>query len=117
MRNLERVKWWEVEEHTPDKLVVIGHYWRRWMNEVSERIHELKPEGFHPTGADMFPGYDPASLVGKGKKVMCVDYAAGVRYEERGLGVKEGSLGTHMAALRVPEMMVHLEDGRVFPCT
>ena len=46
-------------------------------------------------------------------QVMCVDYAAGVRYEERGLGLPETALGTHLAALRLPEMKVHLEDGRV----
>lgn len=116
MRNLERVRWWEKDEYTPEKLVVIGHYWRRFMGEISEKVHELHPQGFNPTGDDMFPEYSPAALLGKHKNVMCVDYAAGVRYEERGMGLPESALGTRLGALRLPEREIHLEDGRVLPC-
>eukprot|EP00656_Telonema_subtile_P021969 TRINITY_DN23004_c0_g1_i1.p1 TRINITY_DN23004_c0_g1~~TRINITY_DN23004_c0_g1_i1.p1 ORF type:complete len:216 (+),score=48.37 TRINITY_DN23004_c0_g1_i1:119-766(+) len=113
MRNLERAKWWENYLAEDGRLVVIGHYWRRFLSEVAPRVHELYPEGFNPTGADMFPGYGPSQLVGDKKKVICVDYAAGVRYEERGLGLPESSLGTRLGALRLPEMKIHLEDGRI----
>ena len=80
---------------------------------MSEVIPEA--EGFTPTGADMFPQYKPNQLCGPKKKVLCVDYAAGVRYEERGKGWVEGSLGTHLGALRIPELKVHLENGVVLP--
>merc|ERR1712216_26077 len=100
------------EQHPEGPLVVVGHYWRRFMAEIAPEVHEKFPEGFHPTGVDMFPDYQPSQLLGPNKNVMCVDYAAGVRYEERGLGFKESSLGTHLAALRTPEMEIHLEDGR-----
>ena len=63
MRTLERMKWWETytpaagEENT---LVIIGHFWRRFMDEVDARVGEKHPKGpFLPTGADMFPGYVP----------------------------------------------------------
>eukprot|EP00658_Telonema_sp_P-2_P037312 TRINITY_DN2683_c0_g1_i5.p1 TRINITY_DN2683_c0_g1~~TRINITY_DN2683_c0_g1_i5.p1 ORF type:complete len:280 (-),score=65.91 TRINITY_DN2683_c0_g1_i5:169-1008(-) len=115
MRTLERERWWESYDGADKKLVVFGHYWRRFMGEVAEEVSELHPEGFHPTGPDMFPGNAPNQLLGGSKKAMCVDFAAGVRYEERGMSLKEGSLGTHLAALRLPEMDVHLEDGRVLP--
>ena len=85
------------------------------MTEIAPEVDEMHPQGFKPTGEDMFPSYQPSHLLGAKKKVMCVDFAAGVRYEERGLGLREGSLGTHLAALRLPEMALHLEDGRVLP--
>jgi len=113
MRNLMREMWWEDHEAEDGRLVVIGHYWRRFMDEVSPAV----PAGFSPTGDDLFPMYKPSSLVGKKKKVMCIDFAAGVRYEERGMGLPETALGTHLAALRHPEMTVHLEDGRIMKST
>ena len=114
-RTLERHKWWEDYTAEDGRLIVIGHFWRRFMSEVAPEVDEMHPEGFNPTGADMFPQYQPNQLCGPQKKVMCVDYAAGVRYEERGKGWKESALGTHLAALRLPEMQIHLEDGRVLP--
>ena len=56
MRNLERAKWWEDYDAADGRLIVIGHYWRRFMDEISPAVNELHPEGFNPTGADMFPG-------------------------------------------------------------
>jgi len=44
---------------------------------------------------------------------MCVDFAVGVRFEERGKGLPEGALGTNLGALRLPERVLHLADGRV----
>jgi len=120
MRTLERVKWWETYAPAAgeeDRLVIIGHFWRRFMDEVDGRVEEKHPEGpFLPTGADMFPGYRPSDLLGPRKKVMCVDYAAGVRFEERGMELPEGTLGTQLAALRLPERTLHLSDSRVLKC-
>ena len=133
MRTLERVKWWEDYDPTAKageggeggeddtsltegKLVVIGHFWRRFMGEIDPRVGEKHPEGFAPTGADMFPQYQPQQLLGKAKAVMCVDYAAGVRYEERGMALPESALGTQLAALRLPERELRLADGRIIPC-
>ena len=53
----------------------------------------------------------PASIPGKG--VMCIDFAVGVRFEERGKGLPDGALGTNLGALRLPERTLHLADGRV----
>ncbi|CAE7214360.1 prpE [Symbiodinium sp. CCMP2592] len=116
MRTLERLRWWESYEAKDDRLVVIGHYWRRFLDEVSPQVSEKYPKGFAPSGADMFPGYSPSSLLGKKKKVMCVDFSVGVRYEERGMGLPEGSLGTALAALRLPEMTLHRNDAKVLSC-
>jgi|TARA_B110001469_G_C9595993_1_gene295923 hypothetical protein len=44
---------------------------------------------------------------------MCVDFAIGVRFEERGKALPEGALGTNLGALRLPERTLHLADGRV----
>ena len=70
MRNLERHKWWEDYDAADGRLIVIGHYWRRFMAEVSPAVAEIHPEGFNPTGADMFPSYAPEALVGAQKKVL-----------------------------------------------
>merc|ERR1712151_527679 len=93
MRNLERVKWWEDYDASDERMVVFGHFWRRFMDEVDPRVAEKHPSGFSPVGADMFPGYKPWQLLGRTKKVMCVDFSAGVRFEERGMELPEGALG------------------------
>jgi len=116
MRNLERWRWWEDYEPEDGRLIVIGHYWRRLLTEVNPRVYEKYPDGFTPTGTDMFPGLGPADLLGPTRKVMCVDYAVGVRYEERGMGLPDGALGTQIAALRFPEMTLHFGDSRVMQC-
>merc|ERR1712150_260472 len=71
----ERWRWWEDYEPEDGRLVVIGHHWRRLLTEVNPRVYEKYPDGFTPTGADMFPGLGPADLLGPARKVMCVDYA------------------------------------------
>ncbi|CAE7344092.1 nipblb, partial [Symbiodinium necroappetens] len=116
MRTLERLRWWESYEAKDDRLVVIGHYWRRFLDEVSPQVSEKYPKGFAPSGADMFPGYSPNSLLGTKRKVMCIDFSVGVRYEERGMGLPEGSLGTALTALRLPEMTLHRNDAKVLLC-
>ena len=109
-RTVERVKWWEREPPPAGRLYVVGHYWRRFMGEVRAGY-----EDFTPSGPDMFAGYRPEQLLGATKRVMCVDYAVGVRYEERGKALPDGALGTNLGALRLPERELRLADGRVLP--
>mmetsp|Transcript_17684 Transcript_17684/g.20499 ORF Transcript_17684/g.20499 Transcript_17684/m.20499 type:complete len:375 (+) Transcript_17684:41-1165(+) len=119
-RTTDRYKWWEDATSTvsgsASVLTVVGHYWRRNMDRINPKVFEIHKEGFEPTGKDMFPNYGPFALLGPSKSVMCVDYAAGVRYEERGMGLPEGSIGTNMGALRLPEMVVVLDDGTDAKC-
>lgn len=115
MRNLERLKWWEDYAAKDSRLVVIGHYWRRFLDEVHPKVFEKHPKGFLPSGADMFPGYSPASLLGRKRKVICVDFSVGVRYEERGMCLPEGGLGTQLVALRLPELILQRSDGQSLP--
>eukprot|EP00435_Cladocopium_sp_Y103_P068641 s1255_g31.t3 len=63
----------------------------------------------------MFPGYSPASLLGRKRKVICVDFSVGVRYEERGMCLPEGGLGTQLVALRLPELILQRSDGQSLP--
>ena len=107
-RTLERIKWWDREPPPSGRLVVVGHFWRRFMSEI-----HAGQQNNTPSGPDMFPGYRPEELLGPGKGVMCVDFAVGVRFEERGRGLPEGALGTNLGALRLPERALHLADGRV----
>mmetsp|Transcript_91924 Transcript_91924/g.263286 ORF Transcript_91924/g.263286 Transcript_91924/m.263286 type:complete len:387 (-) Transcript_91924:112-1272(-) len=103
MRTLERHRWWESYEGEAG-LVVVGHYWRR-LTGGGEDL------GFEPTGPALFGADDAPAWLGPGGAVMCVDYSAGLRFEERGRGLPEGSIGTALAALRVPEMTLHFADG------
>ena len=67
--------------------------------------------GFSPTGPALFASGEDSSLLGASRKVMCVDYSIGLRYEERGRALEEGSLGTALTALRLPEMTLQFSDG------
>ena len=116
LRTVGRKSWWESPELKLDRMVIIGHYWRRDLSRVHPRLSESYPKGFEPTGGNMFPNYKVNQLLGPQKKVMCVDYACGVRYEERALQLPDGSLGTSLAALRFPENTLLFEDGRVMSC-
>ena len=107
-RTLERIKWWDSEPPPPGRLVVVGHFWRRFMGDI-----RAGQQNYTPSGPDMFAGYRPEELLGPGKGVMCIDFAVGVRWAERGKCLPEGALGTHLGALRLPERVLHLADGRV----
>jgi len=113
MRNLERLKWWEDYAAKDSRLVVIGHYWRRFLDEVHPKVFDKYPKGFQPSGGDMFPGYSPSSFLGAKKKVICVDFSVGVRYEERGMCLPEGGLGTQLVALRLPDLILQRSDGQI----
>lgn len=119
MRTLQRYRWWE-DYSGGNGLVVIGHYWRRRPASVDL--------GVELTGTSLFPGEGArpkAELTSLGcalcpdgsvdGSVVCVDYSVGLRYEERGRGLPLGSLGTALAALRLPERSLHFADGEVAP--
>ena len=105
MRTRERTPWWLTFDDPV--LVVFGHYWRRRMDAVDRTVD------MQPSGSDIFDGLGPSQMLGIRRRAMCVDFAVGVRYEERGLGAAEGSLGTALGALRLPEQSLHWSDGRV----
>lgn len=104
MRTLERHRWWE-DYNGEAGMVVMGHYWRR--------LHGADDLGVALTGPPLFPPEEGGpALLGASRSVMCVDFSVGLRYEERGRGLLEGSLGTALAALRWPELSLHFADGR-----
>ena len=83
----ERLKWWEdYEEETP---VVFGHYWRPRNGDLEAN---LKPS--------LFKGVAANEWIGKNNNCFCIDFAVGLRFQERlnGLSNFQGSLG----ALRLP---------------
>lgn len=124
MRTLERFKWWEKYDGKAG-LVVVGHYWRRRPASSDVGVDLTGPCIFPSDAAT--PGAELASLgppleeppegvawpTGKRRAVVCVDYSVGLRYEERGRHLPEGSLGTALAALRLPEGTLHFADGEV----
>eukprot|EP00812_Abedinium_dasypus_P014614 NODE_815_length_1354_cov_261.565820.p1 GENE.NODE_815_length_1354_cov_261.565820~~NODE_815_length_1354_cov_261.565820.p1 ORF type:complete len:397 (-),score=88.99 NODE_815_length_1354_cov_261.565820:146-1336(-) len=112
MRNLGRARWWEEYTAEDGRLVVIGHYWRRFLDEVNAHVPEDSL-----AGENMFPGYSASELLGPVWKVACVDFSVGLRYQERGMGLPEGALGTQITALRHPEMTLHRGDGHIVECT
>lgn len=119
-RYVNRVPWWErYNGCQDDKFIVFGHYWRKFMTEignfvaVAHPLDQQHPRGFEPNGPDKFHNLSPLALLGKKQNLMCIDYSVGARFEERGMGLPEGALGTQLAALRWPEMSLHLSDARV----
>eukprot|EP00418_Pyrodinium_bahamense_P077909 CAMPEP_0179074128 /NCGR_PEP_ID=MMETSP0796-20121207/32926_1 /TAXON_ID=73915 /ORGANISM="Pyrodinium bahamense, Strain pbaha01" /LENGTH=362 /DNA_ID=CAMNT_0020771341 /DNA_START=67 /DNA_END=1152 /DNA_ORIENTATION=- len=124
LRSLERFRWWEKYDGQAG-LVVVGHYWRRRPASVDVGIDLTGPSVF-PSEASA-PGAELAALgtlleeppegiawaPGAKRAVACIDYSVGLRFEERGRGLPEGSLGTALAALRLPEGSLYFADGEV----
>jgi hypothetical protein len=84
----ERTRWWDTYE---DELpVIFGHYWR----PRGGVAHESQK-------STIFDGIGPTEWLGPKKNCFCLDYAVGLRFQERLNHVTEfkGALG----ALRVPE--------------
>lgn len=101
-RTVERVKWWDEvkDEAIGHPITVFGHYWRTTFKSDK------------PDPADVFNDTEPFALLAPNKKFFCVDYSVGKRYEERGMNANRGEHGTALAALRLPEGYVLLDDGR-----
>ena len=83
----DRLKWWE--EYDDSVPVVFGHYWRPRAGTLTVN---LKPSLFADSKAN--------DWIGKRKNCFCIDFAVGLRFQERlnNLSPFQGSLG----ALRLP---------------
>ncbi len=99
-RFAERVAWWDAyDQPTP---VVVGHYWRR--------LYPVDRAALGKGDPDLFAGIDPHSWHGQRGNVMCVDFSAGGRWQERKAGTPVGQK-FKLAALRWPEKTLHWDDG------
>jgi hypothetical protein len=102
-RFADRVRWWD--EYTDDKTVIVGHYWRKFL-EVRDDIEKDLPP-------DLFEGIDPDQWMGLGHNVYCVDFSVGLAAQKRRKG--EATDSCRLAALRWPEQVVMFDDGSVKP--
>jgi len=109
-RMVERVPWWEEYTGPP---VVVGHYWRRYFPE--------RPANAEKAEADLFDGTPPEDALGPERKVMCIDYSVGMRFDERNRSMKSRTRSEQtgpaqfdgcLAALRVPEWDLVFDDER-----
>ncbi len=97
-RMCDRLAWWRsYREECP---VVVGHYWRRL---------EGGEAGFRGYGPDLFRGEARERWSGVKRNVFCVDFSAGARPMERGLGAK--TYRSKLVALRWPELEIVAHDG------
>jgi Calcineurin-like phosphoesterase len=92
-REEKRIPWWEW--YAQKTLCVFGHYWR----------------GAYPGDEDLhlFAGYDHCEPVGPGN-AFCVDLSAGKRFKERLRADFDGKSCVHLAALRLPEKVLILDN-------
>lgn len=132
-----RSMWWDEDEDSEGWVTVCGHYWRKVPPEDGGGGVAAPPslppspntngegKGDERKGGDdwssepeMFGGYGPFDVLGgrgtgSSSRVVCVDYSVGKRYIERANGLREGSTGTALAALRLPEWELVFHSGRV----
>jgi len=90
-RMCDRVPWWNEYAQTPR--VVVGHYWRQWRKVTGSTHAASKPALFGNAG--------PADWLGPQRRVFCVDFSVGARYEERRR--QADRFDTALMALRLPE--------------
>lgn len=97
-RFVERYTWWD--GYNEEKPVVVGHFWRKMNEEISDHKDE-----------NVFEGISPYEWHGKRNNVFCVDFSVGGRFKER----LKGTTGenTFLVALRWPENELVLENGEV----
>lgn len=85
----DRFSWWnEYEDQIP---IIFGHYWR--------------PKSGHyinPTKPPLFEGVQASSFLGPKQNCFCLDFAVGLRFQERLNGKTQDFEGA-LAALRLPE--------------
>jgi hypothetical protein len=91
-----RVPWWEW--YGERVLCVFGHYWRGLL-PGDDALH-------------LFTAYDRAELLGPGN-AYCVDLSAGKRFRERLRPEFADRYVTHLAALRLPERLLFLDNEEV----
>jgi hypothetical protein len=109
-RMVRRVPWWEDYTGPP---VVVGHYWRRYYPERAANAEKVE--------TDLFGDTPPEHALGPERKVMCIDYSVGMRFDERkrqnssrATSGPDGSAQFDgcLAALRVPEWQLVFDDAR-----
>lgn len=94
-RMVDRHAWWD--EYRDDTPVIIGHYWRK-----------IKTNG----EKSIFKNIDTLAWFGAKNNVYCVDYSVGKRYLDR---ARQNQFNDLLAALRMPEKILILEDGSIYP--
>ena len=97
-----RDRWWETYDGRP---VVTGHYWRTWNQD--------DPPAGRQDRADFGKNDHRRQWMGARRKVYCVDFSAGIRFEARaGFGTIAQS---RLAALRwddgPPRLVTDLDPG------
>ena len=92
---------------------MIGHYWRRYDPE--------RPGNVEKVATDLFGDTPPGNALGPERRVMCIDYSVGMRFDERRRRAPANAKGERarpeqfdgcLAALRVPEWELVFDDGR-----
>jgi hypothetical protein len=105
-RLLQRSDWWR--SYAGLSWCVIGHYSRRKLpgddGGAGDRLITVAdlsdPRQYGPLGDS---------------RVLCIDYSAGYRWKERQKVGDRGPFLTRLAALRLPEMVLHFDDGSTQP--
>ncbi len=120
-RYVQRARWWE--DYTDDKIVVVGHYWRK--AEHPQGTIDLTPEDKRHIPSTFQPHEGSFHWLGvsetERRNVMCVDYSVGKRFLERHHKVNTGTSGSYLGAFRYTEndrqgsIEIVLDDGRVIP--
>ena len=96
-RMTTRTPWWQA--YRCPVPVVFGHYWRKPDQSRGE-----------PDTPDLFPDLQREPWLGPLRNCLCIDLSVGRRYRERSTGaVPRPSIGT-LAALRVPEWTLFMDD-------
>jgi hypothetical protein len=95
----QRIAWWR--EYRSEVLCVFGHYWRQALPGEGPEYH-------------LFDDVARNALAGPGR-AMCIDYSAGKRFRERLRTGFEGKYVTSLAALRLPEGVLHLDNAEPLP--
>lgn len=95
-----RKPWWQ--QYTDPVAVIIGHYWRSWYGTgVAEHRKELFQE-------------PPTHWLGQQRQVFCVDFSIGARWRERKKAIAVTASQMHLAALRWPENIIMLNNGKYY---
>ena len=84
----DRQQWWH--NYQDDTPVIFGHYWRPRGESLEAN---LKPS--------LFEGVQAQDWLGPRQNCFCLDFAVGLRFQERLLGATE--LQGSLAAMRIPE--------------
>ncbi|WP_037588636.1 metallophosphoesterase [Stenoxybacter acetivorans] len=94
-----RQPWWH--DYSGGTPIIIGHYWRQWQPSI-EPHHRKK-----------LITEEPHHWLGKHHNVFCVDFSVGARWRERQKNIAPAQTQYHLAALRLPERVLILDNGHI----